>query len=84
MKVLVVRGKRYADAPFEYRYCDAGNPERVVTGERIDVRLVDQIPAGSTAGADRFAALLNRSSEDLSPIRSGTVDLILKIGRAHV
>lgn len=72
----LVRGKRYAQDPYEYRYCKAGTPERVATGERISHELVADPAAGTRAGG-RFAALLNRSSEDLAPVADRTVDLIL-------
>lgn len=72
----VIRGKRYADAPFEYRYCDAGKPGRVSTGERISYQSVSTLKAGQ-AKERPFAALLNRSSESLTPIAAKTVDMIL-------
>jgi adenine-specific DNA methylase len=62
----VIRGYEYMTKPFEYRYKD-NRPSR------IDVTL----PGSRLLPHTRSVRVLNRSSIDLSPIETGTVDLVL-------
>jgi len=72
----MILGKKYAVAPFEYRYAEDGHAERVVTGESI----VSEVVSDASDAAfkdDTRACLLNRSSADLSGLKARSVDLIL-------
>jgi adenine-specific DNA methylase len=71
----LLRAKRYAKEPFEYRYGKTGRPKQIVTGECIKPRVYERIPR--RARNQPFAVLLNRSSENLGVIRPKSVDLIL-------
>jgi putative DNA methylase len=71
----LIVGKRYASTPFEYAYTPQGHPIRVYTGETVETSVVRTVP-GWLSGPAR-ALLLNRSSVNLRPIRTRSVDLIL-------
>ena len=72
MKML--RGKRYAERPYEMQYRD-GKPKRVYTGEKAT--------AQATTDVDRWyhredrVLLLNRSSTELGELRDDSIDLVL-------
>jgi putative DNA methylase len=72
----MIAGKKYAVAPFEYRYADNGDVERVVTGESI-VSAVVSDPNDTAFNEKSRACLLNQSSIDLSGLKARSVDLIL-------
>ena len=72
----MLEGKRYAVKPFEYVYSQDGRPDRVFSGEGISCNLYRRnLPANSDA--ESSALILNRSSEDLRPIATESIDLIL-------
>ena len=72
----MLEGKRYAVKPFEYVYSQDGRPDRVFSGEGISCNLYRRsLPASSDV--ESSALILNRSSEDLSPIATESIDLIL-------
>jgi len=72
----LIAGKRYAMAPFEYRYSKEGEVERIPTGESVATGVVS---AANTTLLDQKsrACLLNRSSTDLGSLKARSVDLIL-------
>jgi adenine-specific DNA methylase len=69
-------GKRYAANPYEYVYDGNGQPTRVLTGESVSCDLYRRGFPATTTSSSR-ALILNRSSEDLRPIATNSVDLIL-------
>jgi len=71
----LVLGKRYAGMPFEYAYTPEDEPVRIYTGEKAETPVVRTIPPWLKGRAR--ALLLNRSSQDLRPLRDHSVDLIL-------
>jgi len=73
----VIRAKRYAREPYEYRYeTPHGCPTRVVTGESITCAVLESLPDGPPS-KQPLAVLLNQSAEDLSTMPAASVDLIL-------
>lgn len=70
----LVLGKEYAGEPFEYAYSPDGYPIRVYCGESIATP-VARSPRSWNQSAR--ALLLCRSSTDLSPLKSESIDLIL-------
>jgi len=72
MKML--RGKHYAERPYETRYED-GKPKHVSTGEKVTATVTANVEEWYRGGAQSL--LLNRSSTDLQDLRDGSVDLVL-------
>ncbi|MBN1812749.1 MAG: hypothetical protein JXA14_13005 [Anaerolineae bacterium] len=70
----VLRGKDYAEHPYEMRYQN-GKPKHVATGERITASVTGD-PTRWYRGESQ-SLLLNRSSTDLRELKAETVDLIL-------
>lgn len=73
----LLRGKSYGKKPYEFRYdLTSGDVEKVFTGETISSKVLQALP-GDNIKAEAFAVLLNRSSESLTEVKAGSVDLIL-------
>ena len=71
----MLEGKRYASKPFEYKYPKNGNTLKKFTGDKITCKLYRRkLPV--TFNGNSSALILNRSSEDLGVIATGSIDLI--------
>jgi putative DNA methylase len=72
----MLKGKSYADQPYEMQYSSQnGRPKQVVTGERVTVEVTTNVRDWFRGNAR--CLLLNRSSTELGCLQNGTVDLIL-------
>lgn len=71
----VLRGKDYAERPYEIEYKENGKREHVFTGETVTTRVTTSIEDWYQGGARSL--LLNRSSTELDGLRDKSIDLIL-------
>lgn len=70
----LIRGKLYAQNPHEFQY-EGGKTKKVFTGEKIDPKVTKNPDQWHIKKSN--ALLLNRSSVNLKPIKTNSVDLIL-------
>ena len=72
----LLEGKRYANNPFEYKYTNTGDPKQEFTGEGIRCKLYTKEQPWQSS-SEGIALVLNQSSEELWPLSTASVDLIL-------
>ena len=71
----LVRAKRYAREPYEFKY-SKGKPRRILTGEKAKAAICQTYPDFASR-TEKSLLILNQSSEGMGVIPRGTVDLIL-------
>jgi putative DNA methylase len=71
----VLRGKDYAERPYETVYKDNGRPKQVFTGEKVTSKVAAHVE--DWYRGDAPSLLLNCSSTELDALKDKSIDLVL-------